>query len=70
MTHVSDFLARWSNPSQGLARSDAKTRGKMTYFQSVRRDASIFIMDWRGRGTEREVKLHFDFYNGLAWSGD
>ena len=24
----------------------------------MRRDASIFTMDWRGRGTERDVKLH------------
>ena len=58
MTHFPDFLAQRSNRSQGLARSDAKTRGKMTHFPSVRRNASIFTMDWHGRGTEREVKLH------------
>ena len=58
MTHFPDRLAERSNHYQELAKSDAKTRGKMTHFQSVRRDASIFTMDWRGRGTEREVKLH------------
>ena len=29
----------------------------MTHFPTVRRHASIFTMDWRGRGTERDVKL-------------
>ena len=35
-----------------------KREVKLHIFQTVRRDASIFTMDWRGRGTEREVKLH------------
>ena len=36
-----------------------KREVKLHIFPTVRRDASIFTMDWRrGRGTEREVKLH------------
>ena len=30
----------------------------MTHFQSMRRNVLIFTLDWRDRGTEREVKLH------------
>ena len=35
-----------------------KREVKWHFLQSVKRNASIFTMDWRGRGTEREVKLH------------
>ena len=34
-----------------------KREVKLHIFRTVRRDASIFTMDWPGRVTEREVKL-------------
>ena len=34
-----------------------KRKVKLHILRTVRRDASIFTMDWPGRVTEREVKL-------------
>ena len=62
-----------SNPYQGLAWSNARTRGKVASFSNFSARRATFTRDWRGRATEREVKLqHFGMtrnpYQGLAWS--
>ncbi|OLP82425.1 hypothetical protein AK812_SmicGene36920 [Symbiodinium microadriaticum] len=63
------------NPYQGLAWSNARTRGKVAHFFQHFGVTRNLYMDWRGRATEREVQLQFlgaprNPYRGLSWSGE
>ena len=45
------------NPYHGLVWSSDRTRGKVVTFLNFYASRATLTMDWRGRATEREVKL-------------